>query len=155
MSSQCGKALILGIGNVRMGDEGVGVHVVRHLEGLDIPGSVECLDGSTGSLQLLEPMRRACRVVLVDATVDGAPVGTVRRLQPRCSNDYPQTLTAHDAGLKELLDAFHLSGDTPEVVLYSVSIHPPGSMRTELSSMLVDLVPRLAEMILREASRRP
>jgi hydrogenase maturation protease len=76
-------------------------------------------------------------------------------MQPRCSNDYPRTLTAHDTGLKKLLDAFHISGDTPEIVLYSVSIDPPGGMRTELSSVLIDLVPRLAEMILREASHRP
>ncbi len=155
MSSKCGRALILGIGNVLMGDEGVGVHVVRHLESIDIPDSVECLDGGTGSPHLLGPMQRACRIILVNSTVDGAPPGTVRRLQPLCPTDYPQTLTAHDIGLKDLLDAFHLLGNTPEIVLYTVSIDPPGNVRTDLSSELFDLVPRLAEIVLREASRRP
>jgi len=155
MSSKDNKALILGIGNILMGDEGIGVHVARHIETLDVPETVECLDGGTGSLQLLEPMQRACRIILVDATVDGAPAGTVRRLEPRFSTDYPRTLTAHDIGLKDLLDAFHILGETPEVVLYAVSIDPLGEMKTELSPELSVLVPRLAELVLREASRRP
>jgi hydrogenase maturation protease len=51
--------LILGIGNVLMGDEGVGVHVARHLMNMPLPEGVACLDGGTGSFNLLEPMQRA------------------------------------------------------------------------------------------------
>ena len=58
--------LILGIGNVLMGDEGVGVHIVRHLQEMELPEGVECLDGGTGSFQLLGPLREAERVILVD-----------------------------------------------------------------------------------------
>ena len=54
--------LVLGIGNVLMGDEGVGVSVVRELG--PVPPGVCCLDGGTGSFQLLEPLGRARRVVL-------------------------------------------------------------------------------------------
>jgi hydrogenase maturation protease len=70
--------LILGIGNVLMGDEGVGVHVVRYLENRGVPDGAALLDGGTGSLTLLEPMQSAGRIVLIDATVDGSPPGTVR-----------------------------------------------------------------------------
>src|SRR5271157_5254956 len=62
--------LVLGIGNVLMGDEGVGVHVIRHLEESWFPSNVMLLDGGTGSFTLLDPMRRAERILLVDATVD-------------------------------------------------------------------------------------
>jgi hydrogenase maturation protease len=142
--------LILGIGNILMGDEGVGVHVVRHLEKRGVPDGVALLDGGTGSLTLLEPMQRAGRIVLVDATVDGAEPGTVRRLHPRFSSDYPRTLTAHDIGLKDLLDAFHILGSVPEVVLYAVSIARLGEMSTELSPEIAARVDVIAEMVVRE-----
>ena len=133
-----------------MGDEGVGVHIVRHLQDLDLPDGVECLDGGTGSFQLLGPLREADRVILVDATVDGAPPGTVTRLTPRFSQDYPPTLTAHDIGLKDLLDAFYLLGDPPDVTLYAVSIDTPAGTTLEMSEGVAARVPEIAEQILTE-----
>ena len=50
-----GKTLVVGVGNVLMGDEGVGVHVVRALETHALPAHVEYLDGGTGGFTLLEP----------------------------------------------------------------------------------------------------
>jgi hydrogenase maturation protease len=133
-----------------MGDEGVGVHIVRHLQDLDLPDGVECLDGGTGSFQLLGPLREADRVILVDATVDGATPGTVTRLTPRFSQDYPPTLTAHDIGLKDLLDAFYLLGEPPDVTLYAVSIEPPEQTSLEMSDKVTAKVSEIAEQILRE-----
>lgn len=146
------KVLILGIGNILMGDEGVGVEVIRVLEETILPESVECLDGGTGSFLLLEPMQTAEKVILIDATIDGAKTGTVRRLRPRFSTDYPRTLTAHDIGLKDLLDTFYLLGDTPDVTLFAVSIPPLQDMKTELSPELLPIVPQVAQMVLEEAS---
>jgi hydrogenase maturation protease len=117
-----------------------------------LPDGVEILDGGTGSFLLLEPMQNAERVVLIDATIDGAAAGTVRRLRPRFSKDYPRTLTAHDIGLKDLLDAFYLLGDLPDVTLFAISIPPLRDMSTELSPELQPFVPRVAQMVLNEAT---
>ena len=144
--------LILGIGNVLMGDEGVGVHVIDRLQEGRVPDGVTCLDGGTGSFLLLEPMQHATRVILVDATVDGAPAGTVRRLRPRFSKEYPRTLTAHDIGLKDLLDAFYLLGETPDVTLFAVSIDPLQDLSVELSPEVNAIVPKVAQAILVEAA---
>ncbi len=150
-----GPTLILGIGNVLLGDEGIGVHVVRRIESSGpLPAGVECLDGGTGSLVLLEPLQSARRVVLVDATADGGPPGRARRLEPRYSSDYPPTLTAHDIGLKDLLDSFYLTGRTPDVVLFAVSIALPQELGTELSPALAAALPGIAEAVLAEAGRR-
>jgi hydrogenase maturation protease len=146
------KILILGIGNVLMGDEGIGVHVVRHLQSMPLPAGVECLDGGTGSFALLEPMQRAKKVILIDATIDGSPAGTVRRLRPRFSKDYPRTLTAHDIGLKDLLDAFYLLGNPPEVILYAVSITALQEVGTELSPEIMAVVPEVARKVAEELS---
>lgn len=146
------EILILGIGNVLMGDEGVGVRVVEELSEAALPEGVSCLDGGTGSFLLLEPMVQAGRIILIDATIDGAPAGTVRRLEPRFSGDYPRTLTAHDIGLRDLLDAFYLLGRQPQVVLYAISISPLQQMEVELSPETAAVVPQVAQMILAEVS---
>jgi len=144
------KVLILGIGNILMGDEGIGVHVVRHLQNMPLPEGVACLDGGTGSFNLLEPMQRAQKVILIDATIDGLPAGTVRRLHPRFAKDYPRTLSAHDIGLKDLLDAFYLLGNPPEVILYAVSIAAWQGMNIELSPTLAAIVPEVADQVIAE-----
>jgi hydrogenase maturation protease len=92
--------LVLGLGNILMGDEGIGVYVVRALEKHALPAGVECLDGGTGGFTLLEPLEDADRIVLIDAANDGNPVGTVTRTTPKFSRDYPPTLTAHDVRTK-------------------------------------------------------
>jgi len=145
--TEAGKLLVLGIGNVLMGDEGVGVHVVRHLEKEDVPAGVELLDGGTGSFLLLDPMQLARKVILIDATLDANPPGTVRRLVPRFSTDYPRTLAAHDIGLKDLLDAFYLLGHNVDVVLFAVSIAPLQELGLDMSPELVARVPKIAAMV--------
>lgn len=152
MKSKPTEVLVLGIGNVLMGDEGVGVRAVERLREIQLPNGVECLDGGTGGFHLLGPMQDARRVVLIDATADGAPVGTVRRLRPCFSADYPRTLTAHDIGLKDLLDAFYLLGEGPDVTLFAVSIPPLNELGLELSSEVNAIVPRLAELVLAEVA---
>lgn len=154
MTEAAGKLLVLGIGNVLMGDEGVGVHVVRHLENDAIPEEVELLDGGTGSFLLLDPMQLARKVILIDATLDGNPPGTVRRLTPRFSTDYPRTLAAHDIGLKDLLDTFYLLGHKVDVVLFAVSIAPLQDMGLELSPDLAALVPEIAALVKEEIRRQ-
>ncbi len=144
--------LVLGIGNVLMGDEGVGVHLIRHLEKISFPPNVTLLDGGTGSFTLLDPMLRASKIVLIDATVDENPPGSVRRLTPRFSSDYPRTITAHDIGLKDLLDAFYLLGETPDVVLFAVSIRPLQQLGLELSPEVAARVSEIAELVRQEIS---
>jgi len=146
---------IIGIGNLLMGDEGVGVHVARHLlDHCDLPDNVDCLDGGTGSLVLLEPLQTADRIILVDATMDGHPPGTLRRLVPKFSSDFPPSLAAHDIGLRDLLDSFYLLGDEPpDVILFTVSIAELQNMVTTLSPEVAAAVPLVASMIVDEVAR--
>jgi hydrogenase maturation protease len=144
--------LVLGVGNILMGDEGVGVHVVRLIERAPLPPNVCCLDGGTGSFLLLEPMQQAARIVLIDATIDGNAPGTLRRLTPRFSSDYPATLTAHDIGLKDLLDAAYLTGGPLDVTLYTISIAALQSVGTELSSSIAQRIDAIAGTVLDDLS---
>lgn len=130
-----------------MGDEGVGVHVVRALEKMPLPPNVECLDGGTGGFHLLGPLQEANRILLIDACVDGNPSGTVRRLRPRFSSDYPRTLTAHDIGLKDLLDAAYLTGGALDVTLLAISIDPLQGVGTELRPALANELPAILRTV--------
>jgi len=116
-----------------MGDEGIGVHVVRALGQHPLPRNIECLDGGTGGFILLEPLQLADRIFLIDATADESPIGTVTRTTPKFSKDYPPTLTAHDIGIKDLLDAFYMQGGNRDVTLYAITIDPRQSISLELS----------------------
>ncbi len=95
---------------------------------------MECLDGGTGGFTLLEPLESAGRIILIDAAADGNPIGTVTRTTPRFSRDYPPTLTAHDIGVKDLLDVFYIQGGEREVVLYAIAIDPHQPISMSLSS---------------------
>jgi len=141
------SVLVLGVGNVLMADEGIGVQVVRELEKMPLPPNVECLDGGTGGFQLLGPLQDADRILLIDACVDGNPSGTVRRLQPRFSSDYPRTLTAHDIGLKDLLDAAYLTDRPLNVTLFAISIDPLQGVGTEIRSALAHQLPKILRIV--------
>ena len=153
MTPDDASVLVLGIGNVLMGDEGVGPAVVREIERHPLPEGVRCLDGGTGAFGLLGPMQAARRIVLIDACADGEETGTVRKLHPRFSSDYPKTLTAHDIGLKDLLDGLYLLGDPPPVTLFAVSIRFPQPMRMGVGPTLRQRVPEIARMVMEETRR--
>jgi hydrogenase maturation protease len=145
-----GKTLVLCLGNVLMGDEGVGVHVARALETHALPAGVECLDGGTGGFVLLGPLESAERTILVDAAADGNPPGAVTRTTPRFSRDYPPTLTAHDVGVKDLLDVFYMRGGSPHVVLYAIAIDPRQPLSMELSAVAARAAEETVQLILEE-----
>ncbi len=144
------KTLVLGLGNFIMGDEGVGVHVVRALETHPLPANIECLDGGTGGFTLLEPLQSADRVIMIDAAADNNPIGTVTRTAPRFSRDYPPTLTAHDIGVKDLLDVFYMQGGSPDVTLYSITIDPQQPISMDLSEEIKNAADQAVAEILAE-----
>jgi hydrogenase maturation protease len=148
------KTLVLGLGNTIMGDEGVGVHVVRAVERAlnqhEPPSNIECLDGGTGGFILLEPLQQADRIVLIDAAADGNPLGTVTRTTPMFSRDYPPTLTAHDIGVKDLLDVFYMEGGGREVVLYAITIDPQQPISMNLSATATKAAEEAVQLILAE-----
>jgi hydrogenase maturation protease len=144
------KTLVLGLGNILMADEGVGVHVVRAVEQHALPPDVECLDGGTGGFILLEPMQSADRILMIDAAADGNPVGTVTRTVPRFSRDYPPTLTAHDVGIKDLLDLFYMLDGGREVILYAITIDPRQPISMNLSPEIASAAEVAIHQILAE-----
>jgi hydrogenase maturation protease len=142
--------LVMGIGNLLMGDEGVGVHAMRAFETESWPSHVRLVDGGTGGFHLLEYLSDYPRLVMVDATMDGAPAGTVTVLRPRYAVDFPRSLTAHDIGLRDLIETAAMLGPLPDITLITVSIEHIASMVTELSAPVAGAIPEVGRRV-REA----
>ena len=114
--------LLLGIGNILMGDEGVGVHAIERAKTFELPESMDILDGGTGGFHLLEYFEKYRHVVMIDATLDDKGAGQWRKITPKYASDFPRAMSTHDIGLKDLVSALHLSGRLPEITLYVISI---------------------------------
>ena len=127
--------LVLGVGNLLMGDEGVGVHVLRSLECRPIRTNVRLLDGGTGGANLLGEFEKVRSLILVDATRDGSPAGTIGYRYRRHSliGDIPTGLSAHDFGLKDLFAAAALIEILPELHIFTIAVQSLRPMCTELS----------------------
>jgi len=77
------KVTVLGIGNILMGDEGVGVRLLESVQNArDWPSDVEFVDGGVGGLSLLSVIERAERLVVFDAADMGLEPGAARVILP-------------------------------------------------------------------------
>ena len=142
-----GATLVLGIGNLLMGDEGVGVHALRALERETWPDGVTVVDGGTGGFHLLSYLRDYDPIVMIDATMDGQPAGTVSVIRPKYASDFPRSLTAHDIGLRDLVEGTVLLGSLPQIALVTVSIAEIRSMVTTLSAAVESAIPRVRQVV--------
>ena len=139
--------LILGIGNLLMGDEGVGVHAVRALEGEAMPQGVTVLDGGTGGFHLLELFDEHRHMILIDATLDDGEPGTVRVLCPKFASDFPRSLSAHDIGLRDLVESAALLGPLPSIDLVTISIARIQPMTIEMTPAVERALPLVMQTV--------
>jgi len=135
------RILILGVGNLLMGDEGVGVHLARRLAEEEWPPGVDVEDGGTAGFQLMSSLDGYPVVILIDAALEPERSGQFRMIRPRFSKDYPRALSTHDIGLKDLLDGMQLLGRMPDVYLFVISISDIQPLRVGLSPETEALLP--------------
>jgi hydrogenase maturation protease len=141
------RLLVLGIGNILLGDEGIGVKVIKELEQLKLPAHVDLLDGGTGGFHLLNYLQDYPEIILIDATLDQNEPGTINIIQPKFSNEFPRTLSSHDIGLKDLIDSAALLGDLPSITLITVSVSPEQELIMELSDPVANAVPEVCKKV--------
>jgi hydrogenase maturation protease len=132
--------LILGIGNILMRDEGAGIHVITGLEE-EAFNEADLMDGGTGGFHLLGVIQSYKTVIIVDASLDHFSAGHVRILHPKYAKDFPRQLSAHEIGLKDLLDAAFLLGNTPQICLVAISVKDFQDMGMELSPDVSKAIP--------------
>lgn len=115
--------VVLGVGNVLMSDEGVGVHAVQQLERLFAwPDAVRFVDGGTSTHELLGDLEHLDHLVIVDAVSAGRPPGTVLRLEGAAvPSAFTTKLSPHQVGIADLLATLAFLGRAPKhVVLFGI-----------------------------------
>ena len=91
------RTLVLGIGNLVLRDEGVGIQTIYKLEKEKLPPHVDLLDGGTGGVAMIGTLQEYGRIIMIDAALDSSvPYGTVKVIKPRFSSDYPILLSSHE-----------------------------------------------------------
>ncbi len=146
------RDLILGVGNLLLSDEGVGIHAVRRLlERGDLPEEIQIVDGGTAGLALMVYLEDVDRLVIIDAMETGGPPGTLVRLS---GNQIPAYMalkvSPHEITLPDFLAAAKLRDLYPrEVIVWGVQ---PESMEVgiELSPTLAARLDELVDLVVAE-----
>jgi hydrogenase maturation protease len=145
--------LVMGIGNLLLGDEGVGVHAAQALIKMDLPDSVEVLDVGTALLDALPALENKKRIIILDAMKAHGKPGTVyRTLLDHCQPNQ-RIDSMHNFDLFRML-AFAQNEINPEVVVLGVE---PAiiDLGLELSPEVSASLPLLIEAAQKEMRESP
>ncbi len=138
---------IIGLGNVLHGDEGFGVAALNSFqESSDFPDAVQCIDGGTQGIYLLDYIESCDAVIVFDALI---PLDYERQVYVYRNDELPafihRKMSSHQMGFSELLGLARLRGKMPrELVLIGV---PPKelALSMELSPEVALLLPEAVE----------
>ncbi len=142
--------LVLGLGNILLSDEGVGVKVVEELlRWYNFSDSVEIIDGGTMGMELLSYFDERSHILIIDAVKAGNPPGTIVRIDDPPAY-FSTKVSPHQIGLADVLGAAIITDNLPRhVTLFGIE---PKEMATglELSSEVAQNLSRLVEMVVAE-----
>ena len=130
--------LVLGMGNLLLEDEGLGVRALEILQQrYEIPPEVELLDGGTTGMGLLDDISGREHLIVLDAVQTGDPPGTLVRL---AGDDVPvyfsMRISPHQLGLSDVLATLELSGEKPAEVVVLGLVPQSLEMSLELSELI-------------------
>ena len=142
--------LVLGVGNILLGDEGVGVRVIEKMQELELPDGVELLDGGTASIDILEYLKGREKVIIIDALRGGGDKpGTVYRFTPADIRvKRPVYTSLHQVGLLESLTMLDYTGESlKDVTIYGIEVEKVG-LSLDVSPEITAVIPDLIELVL-------
>lgn len=146
------RVVILGIGNLLLSDESVGVRALEALRaGHDVPPEVSLIDGGTSGMEFLEDLESVDLLIVLDAIrANRAPGSLIRLAGAEVPVFFRTKLSPHQIGLSDVLASLELLGRAPrEVVVLGVE---PLTLETgmQLSAPVAARLPELVEATVRE-----
>jgi len=144
------RIVIIGVGNLLMKDEGIGIHAVQALQQIELPPDVKLIDGGT-SPDLIAYTRAGDKLIIIDAARAGGEPGAIYRFMPEDITAGKGSLTsAHEMGVAENLHLMSVTGNKPaEVVI--IGIEPAViDWGTKLSPLLQQRLPDIVQVVLKE-----
>lgn len=150
------RIVVLGIGNILLSDEGVGVRTVEELaRRYDLPPEVEVIDGGCSGMEMLDDLARADHVVIVDAVQADLPPASLVVLR---GDEVPAFFTAklspHQVGLCDVLAALELTDESP-ASLTLIGVQPVSlDLAMELSPKIAAMLPGVVARVVHELAAR-
>ncbi len=150
MKAPKARTAVVGVGNLLLKDEGIGVHIARALQQMAISQDTEIIDGGT-SPDLPYYLNGADKLVIIDAVKGGSKPGTVYRFRPGDVNiESAEMVSVHELGLEQSLKIMKLMGSKPKEIVV-IGIEPKEiDWGTELSAELQQKIPEILNIVLKE-----
>ena len=146
------EIVVLGLGNILLRDEGVGVRVIEELKNkYSFSPSIRIVDGGTLGFSLINEIEGCKKLIVVDAVKTGSEPGTMYRFTRddiRCQ--ITQKMSAHDIGFLEVLEQWKVLGIAPEIIFLGIEPEDMDSWGMQLSACIQGKVPRLIELVIKE-----
>lgn len=148
------KVLILGVGNLLLGDDGFGVHLINSLADTPFPPNVQLLEAGTVSHQLIPLLREINHLIVIDVVEAGDAPGSIFRFSPEDMR-FPaeQMVSLHQISLIDVLRMAELTGGKPETVIIGVQPKDVSSWSLELSDEVRAVIPKVKDLILGELKK--
>ena len=155
-----GRVLVLGLGNILLKDEGIGVHIVEQLQKQDLPGNVEIIDGGTSGLDILLSQEDLDKLVVIDALRAGGEPGTIYKarfkgeerdeLTKIFTADKDSKISLHQVGLIEALAAAEKLNHAPREIVI-IGVEPKDVVHgLELTEQVKQRVTQIINIVLEE-----
>lgn len=149
------QILVLGVGNILLTDEGVGIRVIERMqERYAFPDNVSVLDGGVLGLSLLGVISEADHLIVVDAVKNGREPGSLYRLE---GDQVPKRILAknslHQVDFLETLASCEALDKVPETVILGVEPQDIENLSIELTPLIQERVEALVDMALKELDR--
>lgn len=148
------KVLILGVGNILLGDDGFGVHLINSLADTTFPPNVQVLEAGTVSHQLIPQFRELDNLIVIDAVEAGDTPGSIFRFSPEDMQFRSEQLASlHQISLIDVLRMAELTGGKPETIILGVQPKDVTSWSLELSEELKSVIPKVRELLFEELKK--
>jgi len=139
------KIVVIGIGNLLLMDEGIGVHTINELETHDLPKSIEIYDGGTGGFKLIDLMHGAARVIFIDAVETGKAPGSVTIFSAEDVHSIynKKKYSLHDTDLMEIIKMAEMLGNPPMIEIVGIqpkTINYGTTLSKELAGSMSNIV---------------
>jgi hydrogenase maturation protease len=145
------RITILGIGNLLLQDEGVGVHLIHRLADIKMPGSVDLVDGGTSPDISSLVDNNIDKLIIVDAVEAGGKPGTIYRFSASDLDvDQHNIISLHEIGILNSLQTMNVLNEQPKsIVIFGIE---PESMDfgLDLSSEVNEQMSQIIELVLEE-----
>ena len=148
------KTIVLGVGNLILGDDGVGVHIANELKKRIHNPDVTIDEAITGGMNLLDIILGYDKAIIIDAVkTNDAKKGEVKRI-PLNEFSTMHSCNPHDVSLIEAIDMAKKMGENripQEIIVIGIMMEElPCEFGENLSKEIATAVPKAVEMTLNE-----